>query len=89
MKLYTVNHKFGFELENLTRAFFPNEKIQTISEATESPEAPFVYTEVQGDKLYASVSADGFFEETSLKVSAEDDKELLFATLLYKLFTKI
>ena len=27
MNLYVKNHNFHFELENLTRLFFPNEKI--------------------------------------------------------------
>lgn len=89
MKLYTINHSFAFELENLTRAFFPNEKIQTVSDTSEAPEAPFVYTEVKDNDLYASVSADGFFEEASLKSEEGDDKELLLATLLYKIFSKI
>ena len=27
MNLYVINNKYWFELENLTRLFFPNEKI--------------------------------------------------------------
>lgn len=89
MKLYTINHNFAFELENLTRAFFPNEKIQTINEITDTLEAPYVFTLVRDNELYVSVSVDGIFEETSAKYTEADDKELLFATLIYGLLTKI
>ena len=37
MNLYVKNHNFHFELENLTRLFFPNEKITVIKEANDAP----------------------------------------------------
>ena len=44
MNLYAVNHKFHYELENLTRAFFPNEKIAVSSVDTIPDEltAPYI-----------------------------------------------
>ena len=55
MKLYIINHSFAYELENLTRAFFPNEKIQTVT-GGDLPEEPFVYTEVSDEQVYKSHS---------------------------------
>ncbi|MBQ8795121.1 MAG: coproporphyrinogen dehydrogenase HemZ [Clostridia bacterium] len=88
MKLYIINHSFAYELENLTRAFFPNEKIQTLKEA-ESFEPPYVYTEDREDVLTVRVSADGKDEERTIKAEEGDDKELLLATLLYNCLSKI
>lgn len=88
MKLYIINHGFAYELENLTRAFFPNEKIQTVKEA-EILEEPFVYTEDSENTLKVKVSADGKAEEQSAKAKEGDDKELILATLLYNCLSKI
>ena len=54
MNLYVKNHNFHFELENLTRLFFPNEKITVIRDFSE-PQPPCIYTEVS-DKITISVS---------------------------------
>ncbi len=35
MNLYVKNNRFWFELENLTRLFFPNEKINVYKEFSE------------------------------------------------------
>ena len=52
MNLYVKNHNFHFELENLTRLFFPNEKITVIRYFSE-PQPPYIYTEVS-DKITIS-----------------------------------
>ena len=88
MKLYIINHSFAYELENLTRAFFPNEKIRTVSEV-ELLEEPYVYTEVSEDKLTVKVSADGRIQEQSALAKEDDDKELILATLLYNCLSEI
>ena len=54
MNLYVKNHNFHFELENLTRLFFPNEKITVIRDFSE-PQPPYIYTEVS-DKITISVN---------------------------------
>lgn len=84
MNLYVKNHNFHFELENLTRLFFPNEKITVIRDFSE-PQPPYIYTEVS-DKITISVNI-GFFNksETAVKKLADDDNELVSAQLLYKL----
>lgn len=84
MNLYVKNHKFHFELENLTRLFFPNEKITVIRDFSE-PQPPYIYTEVS-DKITISVNIGSFNKsETAVKKLTDDDNELVSAQLLYKL----
>lgn len=84
MNLYVKNHNFHFELENLTRLFFPNEKITVIRDFFE-PQPPYIYTEVS-DKITISVNIGSFNKsETAVKKLTDDDNELVSAQLLYKL----
>lgn len=84
MNLYVKNHNFHFELENLTRLFFPNEKITVIRDFLE-PQPPYIYTEVS-DKITISVNIGSFNKsETAVKKLTDDDNELVSAQLLYKL----
>lgn len=84
MNLYVKNHNFHFELENLTRLFFPNEKITVIRDFSE-PQPPYIYTEVS-DKITISVNIGSFNKsETAVKKLTDDDNELVSAQLLYKL----
>lgn len=84
MNLYVKNHNFHFELENLTRLFFPNEKITVIRDFSE-PQPPCIYTEVS-DKITISVNISSFNKsETAVKKLTDDDNELVSAQLLYKL----
>lgn len=84
MNLYVKNHIFHFELENLTRLFFPNEKITVIRDFSE-PQPPCIYTEVS-DKITISVNIGSFNKsETAVKKLTDDDNELVSAQLLYKL----
>ena len=84
MNLYVKNHNSHFELENLTRLFFPNEKITVIRDFSE-PQPPYIYTEVS-DKITISVNIGSFNKsETAVKKLTDDDNELVSAQLLYKL----
>ena len=84
MNLYVKNHNFHFELENLTRLFFPNEKITVIRDFSE-PQPPYIYTEVS-DKITISVNIGSFNKSvTAVKKLADDVNELVSAQLLYKL----
>lgn len=84
MNLYVKNHNFHFEIENLTRLFFPNEKITVIRDFSE-PQPPYIYTEVS-DKITISVNIGSFNKsETAVKKLTDDDNELVSAQLLYKL----
>lgn len=81
MNLYVKNHNFWFELENLTRLFFPNEKIN-VFKTFDSIEQPYIYTEVS-DKVKIEVSINNF--QKSLISDKTDDNELTSAQLLYRL----
>lgn len=84
MNLYVKNHNFHFELENLTRLFFPNEKITVIRDFSEA-QPPYIYTEVS-DKITISVNIGSFNKsETAVKKLTDDDNELVSAQFLYKL----
>ena len=84
MNLYVKNHNFHFELENLTRLFFPNEKITVIRDFSE-PQPPYIYTEVS-DKITITVNIGSFNKsETAVIKLTDDDNELVSAQLLYKL----
>ncbi len=87
MNLYVKNHGFRFELENLTRLFFPNEKIIVIKEFS-SLEQPYIYTELSAD-IKVQVNIGEFFQALSVPDSPQiTDKELEFAKLLYKILNK-
>lgn len=80
MNLYVKNHSFWFELENLTRLFFPNEKI-TVFKEFDTVEQPYIYTEV-ADKVIVNVQINSFSQ--NLSAEQTDDNELVAAQLLYK-----
>ncbi len=88
MNLYVINHKFHYELENLTRAFFPNEKISVISceEIVEEFECPCIITDYSGSIKVRVVIND--FDETLSQTKDGEDHELAMATLLYRLLSK-
>ncbi|MGN0453030.1 MAG: coproporphyrinogen dehydrogenase HemZ [Ruminococcus sp.] len=84
MNLYAINHSFHYELENLTRAFFPNDKIVTLSvpDLPEVLEAPYILTS-SSDNLRVCVAVNGF--ERQLTGSHTDNDELILATMVYRL----
>lgn len=85
MFLYSINHSFHYELENLTRAFFPNDKITSISQ-TAIPEVSAddtVITASSDDKLFVSIRFSEYYRE--LYAEHSDDDELTLASLLYRL----
>lgn len=81
MNLYVKNHNFWFELENLARLFFPNEKI-TVYREFDSVEPPFIFTEVS-DKVFVSAEVNEY--KKSLSAEKTEDNELTAAQLLYKI----
>ncbi len=84
MNLYVKNNKFWFELENLTRLFFPNEKINVYKEF-ETIEAPYIYSEFSED-ISVKVQINSFSEEHSAKIVGNDvEDELSTVQLLYKI----
>ncbi len=84
MNLYVKNHSFWFELENLTRLFFPNEKI-TVYKEFENIEAPYIYTELS-DIITVNVEINDF--SMSLTGEKAEENELVTAQLLYRILCK-
>lgn len=85
MNLYIVNHPYHYELENLTRLFYPNEKIIVIK-SDEPPESPYIRAEV-GDRLKAEVNVGDFFEQSEAPLGEDDERVL--CELVYKTLCKL
>lgn len=84
MNLYVKNNRFWFELENLTRLFFPNEKINVYKDFT-SVKPPYVFSELS-DKITVGVQIADFCREETAALTADDNSnELAAVTLLYKI----
>ena len=90
MNLYINNHSFHYELENLARLFFPNEKINVIKDG-EIQEKPYIITEIN-EKLSVTVVI-GDYEKTSIAELSDDaENERMMCQLLYEIlceFTEI
>lgn len=88
MEVYIFNHDYQYELENLTRVFFPNDKITVMKYTSgEDMKPPFVYTEIAEDRMLARL-CDGEFDKTLEGKSNSDDEELALMTLVFKLYTE-
>jgi oxygen-independent coproporphyrinogen-3 oxidase len=84
MNLYVKNNRFWFELENLTRLFFPNEKINVYKEFSEV-KPPYVFSELS-DKITVKVQINDFFAEDEAEIKNDDTlDELSTVSLLYKM----
>lgn len=101
MKILIDSHPFHYEMENLTRLFFPNEKLEVIKTAENcgaAPcEEPYVITrrEETGNtaKLTASVSFGSYKKSSSAQVPCDApdyDKscERCLAILLFRLLSE-
>lgn len=83
MNLYIQNHKFHYELENLTRLFYPNEKITVIKDAADLKE-PYINTVID-DKLKVEVKIGDFSRTLSSGLSAEAENERILCEMVYKI----
>lgn len=87
MNVYVNRHPFWFELENLTRLFFPNEKIMVYKECSEVCE-PYIDTEL-GERIAVRVKIGDFCaERTAAPQPVEQDNELPMVRLLYQLLVQ-
>ena len=84
MNLYIHNHKFHYEMENLTRAFLFTEDVRMIHDVT-APQEPYILTSVT-DRVSVEVSIDG--SVSALTAPLSDDDELTMARLLYTLLSR-
>ena len=84
MNLYVKNNKFWFELENLARLFFPNEKINVYKEF-DNVETPYIYSEMS-EVITVKVKINSFSEERTAKIICNDvEDELSTVQLLYQI----
>ncbi len=83
MYLYIINHKFHYELENLTRLFYPNEKITVIREKT-AAEEPCIITEISSN-LSVEVRIGDFNKSLSSGLYDDTENERMLCEMLYKL----
>lgn len=88
MNLYIKNHSFHYEMENLIRLFFPNEKITVIKEIPEVLEQPYIFTEISGN-INVSVLINGF-EKSDVASLTEDEieNERLMAEIIFNFLTE-
>ncbi len=85
MNLYIHNHKYHYETENLTRAFFFADDLQVIHEY-DAPQEPYILTSVT-DRVSVEVRINGFHD--ALSAPCGDDDELTMAQLLYTLLSRV
>ena len=83
MNLYIINHSFHYELENLTRLFYPNEKINVIKDGAEL-EKPYIATSVD-DMLRVSVEVGEYNCSSCAALSDDTENERMLCELLYKI----
>lgn len=94
MNLYIKNHSFHYELENLVRLFFPNEKIVVVKDNEESSSdlkeiekeltEPYILTEVS-ERIYVKVKVGEFEKESKAQLFDEVENERMMCELLYKI----
>ena len=86
MNLY-INHAFHYELENLTRLFYPNEKITVIKDS-KAFEEPYIKA-LRSENLFVEVKCGNFVESSSANVSDDAEDERMLCELLYKILCKL
>ena len=83
MNLYIINHKFHYELENLTRLFYPNEKITVIKDDKEiSP--PYIKTEIS-DSLTVDIDIGDYKKSDKAEIRNDEENERKLCEMVYKL----
>lgn len=87
MNLYVKNNNFHFELENLTRLFFPDEKINVYREEQKTV-TPYILAEL-ADRITVKAEINGFVSELSAPLGSDDNSnELITVQLLYKILCR-
>lgn len=102
MNIYIINHTFHYEMENLTRVFFPNEKLDIIKVDYVdflNFELPCIVTNIQNNQNRADIFVSVNFSDYSKKITSsvfidknsdeyEDEQERVMAVSLFKLLTE-
>lgn len=96
MKIFIKSHPFHYEIENLTRVFFPNEKLEIVKDGTGGAQRPYIVTCRARDGAYARLTAELHFEGCDREESAQmpldapdfdDNCERALAIVLFRLLT--
>lgn len=88
MNLYIKHHNFHYELENLTRLFFPNEKITVIKEIPEILEEPYIFTELN-EKINVEIKINHkTYSGAEAITNDATENELRFAQLIFKFLSE-
>ncbi len=87
MNIYILNHNYHYELENLVRLFYPNEKINVIRNS-DTFEKPYILTE-KSDVLSAEINVGDFIEKKTAPVCDDNEDERMLCELVYKSLCKI
>ena len=84
MNLYVVHNQYWFELENLTRLFFPNEKINVVKSG-DNITSPSIVAALS-DKIAVRVHIGEWVHEKTAPLAEKDsENELQTVQLLYQL----
>ncbi len=75
MIIYTNNLPFEYELEKLTRLFFPFEKIEFSALKPQQNNGFFAIAEVNGTEIFASATFNGKTESRAVPFCAEKSKD--------------
>ncbi len=93
MKIYYINNDFDYELDKLTRMFFPNEKLEAVKTLEETPVKPYIIVKLTDESsqkhIFTEISIGEFTNRSEKTLSPNDDAELEAALLLYSSFIKL
>ncbi len=90
MILEILGHSYQYELEKLTRVFFPNEKIHVVFEKSGyTAGEPLLRTEICGDQAYILCRFDDTVVEKRATLENIRDCELRIASMLFSALTEI
>ena len=93
MKIYYENNDFDYELDKLTRMFFPNEKLEAVKTPADTYETTHIVVRLfeEGGRrcIFTEVCIGDFCERSKKTLSDGDDAELEAALLLYDHLTKL
>ena len=97
MRIYIDGHSFHYEMENLVRLFYPNEKIAVYDNYETKPEKPYIITRMTNADGIISLSASVYFEDYERSkckdINADDNEseknaERELAVILYDLLSE-
>jgi oxygen-independent coproporphyrinogen-3 oxidase len=87
MKIYIKNHSFHYEIENVSRLFFPYEKLQVEKQDFSILEKPYILTEIK-DNITVTACFENYCKALSCEKTTDDkENEGLICTLLFNILT--